>query len=198
MIPVSFRPDEPSLYLPGGGAAKTNNPATSCASWPHPSTYISGIFREEGHISEPATRTVHYIYIYKYMYYASFEVLFAVTCTGPDTTRYHVGPRNRRFLSVRPGPGAHEGLLTDTGNPLRPGPWSLSPGTHWQIGNLRSTSSQIPAAAFRTPPPSPLLKEWAEATDPKQGDSPLNNHRNHLLGAGCCPFRDLGQARLES
>ena len=150
VIPVSFRPDEPSLYLPGGGAAKTNNPATSCASWPHPSTYISGIFREEGHISEPATRTVHYIYIYIniYMYYASFEVLFAVTCTGPDTTRYHVGPRNRRFLSVRPGPGAHEGLLTDTGNPLRPGPSSLLP-----VGNLCSTSSQIPAAAFRTPPP---------------------------------------------
>ena len=87
------------------------------------------------------------------MSHASFEVLFAVTCTGPDTTRYHVGPRNRQFLSVRPGPGAHEGLLTDTGNPLRPGLWSLSPGTHWQIGNLRSTSSQIPAAAFRTPPP---------------------------------------------
>jgi hypothetical protein len=159
-------------------------------------TYRAYSERRDTFLNQP--HGLYTIYIYIYMYYASFEVLFAVTCTGPDTTRYHVGPRNRRFLSVRPGPGAHEGLLTDTGNPLRPGPWSLSPGTHWQIGNLRSTSSQIPAAAFRTPPPSPLLKEWAEATDPKQGDSPLNNHRNHLLGAGCCPFRDLGQARLES
>ena len=154
-------------------------------------TYRAYSERRDTFLNQP--HGLYTIYIYKYMYYASFEVLFAVTCTGPDTTRYHVGPRNRRFLSVRPGPGAHEGLLTDTGNPLRPGPSSLL-----TIGNLCSTSSQIPAAAFRTPPPSPLLKEWAEATDPKQGDSPLNNHRNHLLGAGCCPFRDLGQARLES
>ena len=159
--------------------------------------YISGIFREDTFLNQPHG-LVHYIYIYKYMYYVSFEVLFAVTCTGPDTTRYHVGPRNRRFLSVRPGPGAHEGLLTDTGNPLRPGLSVLLSETHWTRSNRSSTSSQIPAAAFRTPPPSPLLKEWAEATDPKQGDSPLNNHRNHLLGAGCYPFRDEVHARLES